>query len=98
MRRLFELDNSALADFEITDIQINNLSSELSLICVDPTLQECKFVIGKVLSFSYEHKEPWGKGSYVASSFVEYRDATCKLIIELNSGDKIVVEFEQELS
>lgn len=92
-RELYEFEKSALADFKINEIKIDNMSSEITLICVDPMLKECTFTIEKVLSFSYNHKEPWGKGSYVVSSCVEYDGMTGTIIIEINSGDELIIKF-----
>lgn len=86
--------NSRIHDYELKSINVNYEDSIIHMEFRDDKLKLCNICIENFLSFHIEHEEAWGKGKYVLSSEVETRDGIYVIEIQLNSGDKCIINVQ----
>ncbi|SFC64377.1 hypothetical protein [Ruminococcus albus] len=85
--------SSALHDARFIGLYTDYDNARVILTLFDKTNEPVEICVENVLSLSMTRNEPWGKGSYVASSDIVSKDDCDLLTIELNSGDVIAISF-----
>ena len=86
-----KLEESQIADYKIEGIAVDYVHSTITIELKSPQNRLDILQITDFEEFSITRKEPWGAGSYVAGSEVQYCGQYAILEIELNSGDKIKI-------
>ena len=84
---------SDMHDYEVISLDVDYTNAATDLHLKDPYGKPIIMHITEIRDISVTHKEPWGKGTYIASSSIETNRKTRTLMLELNSGDNIVLQF-----
>ncbi len=93
MNELQRISNSGLHDYKLISVSIDYDTSIIEISLTDLHQKRVNILIEKFTDLRISNKEPWGKGTYIVSSDIQQiKDATI-MIIELNSGDIIHIEF-----
>lgn len=90
-------NNSQIHDYEIESVTIDNYDANIYMNLKDPSFHKVEAVIHHFLNFEMSHKEPWGAGIYAVSSSIQTKKDYHILTIELNSGDKISIQYSGEI-
>lgn len=88
------LEESQIADYEIGTLSVDYVRHTITIELKSPQNRLDILQIAHFEEVSITKKEPWGAGSYVASSAVEYCGEHTVLEIELNSGDQIKITMK----
>ena len=89
------LADSGLHDYELIKLSADYTRGEVSLEMKDPLGQPESLILGGVMSVEMTRTQPWGEGSYIASSDITDCESGSKLAeIQLNSGDEIRIEYK----
>lgn len=83
--------DAGLHDYRLNDICISYYDSSVIFELETPRMEKCKLIIENFVSFSIEHKEPWGAGVYIFDSELLEESECNKILLTLNSGDKILI-------
>ena len=84
---------SDMHDYEVIRLDVDYTNAATDLHLKDPYGKAIIMHITEIRDISVTHKEPWGKGTYIASSSIETNRKNRTLMLELNSGDNIVLQF-----
>jgi hypothetical protein len=84
---------SDMHDYEVISLDVDYTNAATDLHLKDPYGKAIIMHITEIRDISVTHKEPWGKGTYIASSSIETNRKNRTLMLELNSGDNIVLQF-----
>ncbi len=92
---MFEfIADSGLHDYNVTAVNIDNDKAVVEIVMNAPSQNRVSLFIEDFTALDISHKEPWGKGTYIASADIQRTWDTNLLTLELNSGDHINIEFE----
>jgi hypothetical protein len=87
------IEASDMHDYEVIRLDVDYTDAAADLHLKDPYGKAIIIHITEIRDISVTHKEPWGKGTYIASSSIETNRKNRTLMLELNSGDNIVLQF-----
>lgn len=86
-------ENNALHDYEISQINIDYPNGLIIINLYTDRHEAIEIIINKFSSITFSKNEPWGKGTYIASSNVEKINDEFILELQLNSGDTCTIVF-----
>lgn len=85
-----------IVDYRLKNLFVNYEIGEIRMNLLSYTSKEVIITIPNFESISFQRKQPWGTGSYIAYSECEnLSDDLKKLEIQLNSGDTIEIIVRQ---
>lgn len=88
-----QISNSGLHDYKVISVRIDNDTSTIEIALTDLSQKRVNILIEKFINLKISNREPWGKGTYIVSSDIQQIKDVTIMIIELNSGDIISIEF-----
>lgn len=96
MNIIEKLQNINLHDAELLPIfcDYQNKIVIINLKLANKDNDVIKLTLNNFSNFSISNTSPWGEGIYVADFEVKKENNNLKIVIWLNSGDKIIVEAE----
>ncbi|MBR1423812.1 MAG: hypothetical protein IJ571_10280 [Ruminococcus sp.] len=98
MNELKQISNSGLHDYKVISVHIDNDTSTIEIALTDLHQKRVNILIDKFINLKISNREPWGKGTYIVSSDIQQIKDVTIMIIELNSGDIISIEFFGSIS
>lgn len=87
-----------LHDYNLLSLNIDNIDAEITIILKDPDGNDIKLIIEGFTELKMPRREPWEKGTYIASSDLRKEKDKSYIDIELNSGDTVNIEFTGSIS
>lgn len=86
--------NSGIHDYELLDILMDYNNGKTVLQFKTPAGNKSDLVIQGFLQFTISRTEPWGPGMYVNYSNILENGQDSEILIELNSGDEIMIKVK----
>ena len=95
---MITISDSGLHDHNMLSLNIDNIGAVINIILKAPDSSCIKLMIEDFTELKMTRREPWGKGTYVASSDLRTEKDKSYIDIELNSGDTVNIEFTGSIS